>query len=490
VLSLADVVFTLPRRPRTAVVSDGLDGWPDALKRMGIELVAGSATADSPDLVVAASDQLDPALRARPPCLICEGPRAGRHMRGYRVRRFLPLPDRDRPEVLLPLSARAPVRYAFDRSPPSAPWKRIRNRLVVTVLAAGVPPPRRSIVAIASRERRPPFLIAEAARALELPADPEWLLQPASGDPLSRGTFHLFAAGHQAPDWVLKFARIPGYSASFDRDERGLRLAAEAGRRVSAHAPRLLGRFAFEGLHASVETAAAGRSLVGYLGSGAPRRDKVAAIEGIAEWVLEVAAETRSAPERLTPERQRIGTEVLPRWSGHGASSAIVDELPPIPGVLQHNDLGTWNVVIDPAAPASFTVLDWENARPLGFPLWDLWFFLQDALAVLDGVSGLTEADLERREDHAVRLFRGDLPSSRILFEWTRRAAAACGVPPPAVGPLAILCFLHHGLSQDARASTARQQGSEAAALEMPWPRVARRWLEDPALGTRWDRWR
>lgn len=489
-LSLADVVFTLPRRPRAAILSGSLEGWSEALEQMGVELIADRAARGAPaDLAIVAGGGLTAALQARPPCLICEGPRAGRGVDGYPVRRFLPLPDRERPEVLLPLSARVQLRYALDRSPPSAAWKRIRNRAVISLLAAGVAPPRRPLVAVASLERGPPFLIAEAARLLDLPAGQEWLLQPASGDPLSRGTFHLFAPGREAPDRVLKFARVPGYSEAFDRDERGLRLAADAGGSVAAHAPRLLGRFAFEGLHASVESAAAGQALVGHLGSGTPRRDRVTVIERIAEWVLRLGVETRSAPDRLGPERRRIETEVLPRWAAHGAPRAIVEDLPPVPGVLQHNDLGTWNVTIDPAAPGSFSVLDWENARPLGFPLWDLWFFLQDALAVLDGVSGLTEADLQRRADHAVRLFRGELPSSSILFEWTRRGAAACGVPQRAVGPLATLCFLHHGLSQDAREETVRRQGPDAVALEMPWPRVARRWLADHDLGPGWARW-
>jgi hypothetical protein len=158
--------------------------------------------------------------------------------------------------------------------------------------------------------------------------------------------------------------------------------------------------------------------------------------------------------------------------------------------VLQHNDLGTWNIVVDPATPASFTALDWESARPVGLPLWDLWYFLQDALGVLDGFAGLSDHDLVRREAHALRLFRGELSTSEVLFEWTRRAVAACGIPDGAVGSLATLCFVHHGLSHATRAEAVRRHTPEAAALDMLWPRLAKGWLEDPALGVGWTGWR
>jgi len=135
-------------------------------------------------------------------------------------------------------------------------------------------------------------------------------------------------------------------------------------------------------------------------------------------------------------------------------------------------------------------VLDWESARHNGMPLWDLWYFLHLALAELDGVSGIGEADLRAREHHAVALFRGELPSSEVLFRWTRRGVEACRVPPEAVGSIATLSFLHHGLSQAAREEAVLEHAQGGTALEMLPPRLARHWLTDPALGPGWDRWR
>jgi len=363
---------------------------------------------------------------------------------------------------------------------------------VTCALGAGLPPPGRPLLTVGSREPGAPFFIAEACRRFALPSKVEWLLVPAAGDALSRGTFHMFPPGRKKPGWVLKFARVPGYSESFDRDERGLALASAAGREVAAHAPSLLGRFSVGGMHASVESAAVGQPLLAYLASSARVEAKRTVIDRIAGWLVAIVKATATEPGRLAAERRRIETEVLPHWRGCGLSSTIVDRLSSVPGVLQHNDLGTWNVIVDPRSSGSpsFTALDWESARAVGMPLWDLFYFLQDALGCLDGYSGLSERDLARREVHALQLFRGELSSSRILFEWTRRAVDSSGIPEGAVGTLATLCFLHHGLSQGRREQAASRHGPLVGVREMLWPRLARRWLEDPALGPDWDRWR
>jgi len=153
-----------------------------------------------------------------------------------------------------------------------------------------------------------------------------------------------------------------------------------------------------------------------------------------------------------------------------------------LPGVLQHNDLGSWNIVV---GCGRFTVLDWELAREHGLPLWDLFYFLADALALLDGsTSG------EERHLHTIRLFRGDLESSRILFGWTRRAVAEARLPVEAVGMIATLCWLHHSLTPIHRREAMElfARGAKQPIHGTEW--VATAWLGDPALGPTWERWR
>src|SRR6185437_8022169 len=98
-------------------------------------------------------------------------------------------------------------------------------------------------------------------------------------------------------------------------------------------------------------------------------------IDRIGEWILELGRLTRGAPEATAAERNRLRAEVVPSWRELGVRTDLVDELPPLRAVLQHNDLGTWNVV---AGGQEFVLVDWENVREDALPLWDLLYFLAD----------------------------------------------------------------------------------------------------------------
>ena len=248
----------------------------------------------------------------------------------------------------------------------------------------------------------------------------------------------------------------------------------------AAHVPRLIGRFDVDGLHASLETAAAGRRLRDVILTPGGRAAKLALIDRICEWILELGRRTQSRPEALNAERERLRT-VAAAWSAAGVGSNLVDELAPIPAVAQHNDLGTWNVVAD---GGDFVVVDWENAREAALPLWDLVYFLGDAFVLLDG----SDAP-EQLPARMVRLFAGEAPSSPLLFSWIRRAAEATAVPPEAVGPIATLSWLSHSSSIGAHnldlADRARDR-PRALGIEG----VAASWMAHPALGPRWSLWR
>jgi hypothetical protein len=453
-----------------------LAGWRSGLRSAGHTKAAGAR----PDVAVATGGHVREALASGAETLLVEGrvPRRRLRQAGFAVERFLPLPSVDRAEILLPLERAHVARYALERwSPPRGRRKHVRNRLLLRLLERGAFPPLRPLVVLAARRPAPPFLVREAS-VLGLPADADWLLTPGQGDELARGAFHLFPPGEPDPAWIVKFARVPGYVEPFERDERGLRLAERVGPAATARAPRLLGRFDVDGLHASVETAAAGQRLLGFLHSGASRTAKLAAVESVASWLLEVARETAAPPDALAGERRRLAEDVLPAWRKLGAPPALVERVPPLPGVVQHNDLGSWNIVI---GRGGFIAVDWESAREVGFPLWDLWYFLADALAHLDRAR--TSA---ARAAHFVRLFSGELPSSRLLHGWTRRAAGAAGVPLAALGPLATLCWLSHGAADRARRAAAGPTAGLAGEV-VTVEHLARLWLSHPALGPRWQ---
>lgn len=152
----------------------------------------------------------------------------------------------------------------------------------------------------------------------------------------------------------------------------------------------------------------------------------------------------------------------------------------PVAAILQHNDLGGRNIVV---GDSGFTAVDWEAARRFGLPLWDLLYFLTDALATLDRTTTPEEQD-----EHTRLLLRGDLRHSPLLFDWVRLMVATLEIPEPAVGPIAMLAWLHHGLSHVARKTAVQRLGSKPG-LPAPAGRIAPIWLSDPLLGPGWKAW-
>jgi hypothetical protein len=170
----------------------------------------------------------------------------------------------------------------------------------------------------------------------------------------------------------------------------------------------------------------------------------------------------------------------MPHWTG--VDPCLIDRLPPLAAVLAHNDLHAWNLIIDHRR--KFTAVDWESARQHNLPLWDMLYFLTDALVLLDGVTAE-----EQRTQHALRLLRGELTTSGLLFSWTDRAAATTGIPIEAVGSIATSCWLHHGISHLSRWSATREAGHDGPAELPPVERIGAPWLADRALGPSWRSW-
>jgi hypothetical protein len=341
-----------------------------------------------------------------------------------------------------------------------------------------MPPGTRALVV--GLKRVAPPLIVSAAGEFGVPPSSQWFLTLGRGDQLSRNAFQLFEPGSAVPSWVLKFVRVAGYREPFDRDERGLAIAAGSPT-TAAHAPRLVARFEVEGIDASLETAAVGELLKRLLESRLPRSEGIRHIEKIAAWVVEISRRTKAAPDALEAERARLLQDVVPAWAELGGRAALVHSLPPIPSVLQHNDLGCWNIVV---GDGSFTALDWESARSHGLPLWDLAYFLTDALATLDGIRG------DEWGRFVVGLYRGELSHSRLLFDWIRRGAEATAVPADAVGPILTLGWMHHGLSHVARGAALANARAVGYPSPTPLGKVARLWLTAPGLGPGWRSWR
>ena len=469
-----DSRFLLPDPVRRAVVLPGIDGWGEELERANVAV--GPNGSEPLDLVVGPAERAKEAAAMRPRAVIVEG-RGGRGLAraGFQRCAYLPLPRHSDPLVFVPLGDSAPARYAVEHwaYADSRP-KRVRNRILATLAGSGLLPPVRPEVVVAAPNGDLPFVV-RAAFEVGLPQDVRPLLLAGQGDDYSRAAFLLFEPGADEPSWALKFARLPVRLSAFESEKRGLQLAQEAGGVVAARAPRWLGSFGTEGLQCTLETAACGKPLVALLRSSPDRAESERAVERVCRWLLELARETRAAPEALDDERRRLADDVLPGW---GVDRALVDDLPPVPAVLQHNDVGSWNVV---AKEDAFTVLDWEDAVRHGLPLWDLFYFLADAAAHLDSAPD--------PEEHFEQLFLGEAPSSELLFGWTRTMVDALELQPEAVGRIATLCWLHHGIGGRGRAEDAQDPRPAAHVAVGQLRGLTERWLRHPALGSGWSRW-
>jgi hypothetical protein len=483
-LHRVDPRFALPHQVNRAVVLGGLEGWRSGLASAGIDVIDAAAAGPLPDVAVSAPRLAEAARATGARSLIIEGS-PGRSLRvgEYHVRRILLRPTRERPTLALPLEQEAPISYAVDRwSVVDRRWKSARMKAARILISHGRFPSWGSpLVTIATRAAGPPAFVA-AARDLGVPDDVRWFLTFGQGDALSRNAFQLFRVASEEPDWVLKFARVAGYAHRFDDDERGLGLAHAAGGVVADRSPQLIGRFEVDGVHASLETAAAGKRLRDVLDVPGDRGGKVQLIERIADWILELGRLTRSPPARTSEERERLRAHVIPRWRELGAAPGLVDDLPALGGVVQHNDLGPWNVVAD---GVDFAVVDWENARPAAFPLWDLLYFLGHALVAVEHA-----ASPEQLPERMTELFAGESRMSPLLHSWVRRGAEAANIPPTAVGAIATLCWMSHSLSTDV------QNADLATFTPRDPPRLhgfegmARAWMVHPALGPDWSVWR
>jgi len=466
-LRRADARFLLPFIPRSATVV-GIDEWSKGLHEAGVDVEAEDA-----ELIVATGGAPE-ETRARG--YILEGARP-RTPRGYASEAFLPLPSLAEQSLLVPVRRANVTAYALDTWIFPRTWPRALRKRALVAFPRALGLLRRPLVTVASHEGGQPALLA-GSRSFGVEPASDWFVVCGQGDELARGLFVVFPPGGREPNRAVKFARVPGYRDPFDRDQAGLELAA-CSAAAAAHAPRHLGRFEVAGYEASVETAAVGARLSGVLGARGSRARKLRLVEAVADWLLAVALETRRAGGAAAAEVERLRLDVLP--ASPAVDAAALLRLEELPTVLQHNDLGSWNILVDRSG--DFTAVDWESARAAGFPLWDLWYFLASVLPQLDGSDGDRLAAF-------VELFRGEASSSGVLFERTREHVRALALPEEAVGRLATLCWLHHGLSHTAREGTLARYAGDAPATVWAASHYAKAWLTDPALGPAWKRWR
>jgi len=318
----------------------------------------------------------------------------------------------------------------------------------------------------------------------------DWYLQFGTGDALQRAVFVLFAPEERQPTWVVKFSRAPGRDGPFEREEQAAHLLGQHAPRAARRAARQLDRWSSDGLPVSLEEAGRGRPLHMVLGDRRrSRRARLTLVDDVADWAVALGHESM-VPAGAHDAFRRVEADLPPPSPASALEPWMHDGLRHVPGVLAHHDLGPWNILSDGRA---FTVIDWESVAYPSLPLWDVLYFLTAALSVVDA------SPHQPTPATALGLLRGASPGSPMLFAWLARAARALDVPPSLVGPLATLCWLHHGRSGARRRADlagavggadrdrpAGGEGTPAARSEPMLGRLAPGWARDPLLGPRW----
>jgi hypothetical protein len=461
-IRIADARLLAPSPVRRVLLLDAPAGWDDALSAAGVEVVV-----DAPDLVIASNALASDAASVGAPAAIVLGrSSAPLRRRGYATRSFVLRPGANGPRLFVPLDAPAAVAQSLlAERPGRSAVKRLATRAALAAARIGLPGV--PVITVAQLATHPPATLAAAETMAGAAVGDDWFLWLGEGDDLQRAVWLCFGRDAK-PSWAVKCSRVPGNVDPFSREEAAGQILAALPAELRQHAPRHAGRFDADGLPGSIESAAPGVPLQDELEAGFARQ---ATVEAVADWIVAVGLATAQPADALAGERLRLEGEV---------SAELALALPSLPAVFQHNDLGTWNVVVD---QRSFTVLDWESSSPAGLPLWDLVYFLTDALAARRG-----QTDPAEKLTSMLALLRGDSAGSQLLFERVAAAADAFGVPTGAVGPIVTLGWLHHGRSRAARAERGQAQNAATGSLSTAGPleRLAEPWLADPALGVEW----
>jgi len=466
------------------VVLGELPEWRDGLSSLGVELV-DPGDKDEPDLVVAPADAASRALAVGAKTALILGGRVDRSDLGeLESTSYLAVPDLTAPEYLVPLHQPRTLRYFYNFlrvAPSRVQWW--RNRAVARTVGSALDHfvPTGQLLTVVGASGGVPAALRPVIDSTGLALE-GWLLGLGPAHAERRVVFSLFEASSAVPGLVAKLDRLPLQRDAEDGSTGGGGDVRELESEVpplGGHIPRQLPPVWAGGSCVSLETAGVGYVLTDYLRGPFRRSKRLAAVNGVAAWLLELA---------MTSARAAAGgplSDVLEAadTSASGGSSPVWAT--GIPTVLEHGDLWSANIIL--RTDGSFTVIDWADVRPCGLPLADLLYFLSESLAWVDGAS-----DDAGRDRHFVALFRGGAPSSPVLFRWVRAMVEALGIGADAVGSLATFCWDDLAGRRRTALSTVPiliRQSMGSDAIE-PVLRKAELWHHEVELGSTWDAWR
>ena len=295
---------------------------------------------------------------------------------------------------------------------------------------------------------RPPAYIRTAAAAAGLTLEGyRWALLDPGSYSTKKLLLFLVGPGHDRPELVVKLVRDPRFNARLQGAWRALNDLHARAPELAALGPRpvFIGHHA--GLALMAESIVDGDPLKGRLGDNpgdpliATVVDRLVSL-GIATADVSVANPATIAGE-LRGMVDRYAAIYRPNAAERAALTAAVDRIGasarPIPLVLQHGDVGTWNVLV--SADGEPILIDWEAAVPHGMPLWDLFYFVRSAAVGVARRNGTRDALAGAQR----QLFELG-PMSTVLVGAVDRFCTGAGLDRGLVEPLFQLCWMHRAL--------------------------------------------
>ena len=261
----------------------------------------------------------------------------------------------------------------------------------------------------------------------------------------------LFEPGHPRPALVVKATRSRRFNDRLDAEISALRALEAADVVDPATVPRVVFSGRPGGLVVAAETPIHGMPFR-QCSSGAP--DCPLALLAV-EWLLRLGratADRSSVRPAVAAERMALLVarfcEVydppgrLRRFLAGQVAEVAAAETFPV--VFAHGDAGNWNLLVTHNGKVAF--LDWENAEPLGVPLWDVLYFLQTY-----GVWAAAVAGLRYGPRVFTRQLLLDSPFHRLFVDTAARYCAVTGLPLELVSPLFHLLLVQQAVREGLR---------------------------------------
>jgi aminoglycoside phosphotransferase (APT) family kinase protein len=259
----------------------------------------------------------------------------------------------------------------------------------------------------------------------------------------------VFVAGEDRPRFVVKLGRLRPHDEAIRTEHRNLTRLAALTPHGRVRTPEPLLCWEDDGRPCLVQSVLEGSDLW----RANSRARSLAPLDPLVDWLIHLARAT-AAPGASFPAT--TFARLIDRAAGlvgPGQDRQMLQTLGrrldtwptgPLPRVFEHDDLGTWNVMLAP--DGSLGVLDWESSRPEGLPAVDLFYFLAYYGALMEA----TDSTPGRLRSFVATFF-GHGPFARIARSAVRRYAEAMSLPHAWLGPLFLTCWLQQAITDVAR---------------------------------------